>query len=81
MVRDVDWNNLINQRAPYVPEDAEYEWSSFPIYRQLDALLKQIEVTPSSAPEFPQLIRMLARNFDNFPEKPLDGRNVFVDSE
>ena len=50
-------------------------------YRQMDALLKRIEATPSSAPEFPQLIRILARNCDNFPEKPLDGINWFVDSE
>ena len=49
--------------------------------RQMDALLKRIEVIPSSAPEFPQLIRILARNFDNFPEKPLDGSDWFVDSE
>lgn len=48
---------------------------------QMDALLKRIEATPSSAPEFPQLIRILARNCDNFPEKPLDGINWFVDSE
>lgn len=48
--------------------------------RQMDALLRRIEAIPSSAPEFPQLIRILARNFDNFPEKPLDGRSRHLNS-
>ena len=64
-IRDVDWNNLINQKAPYLPERS-YE---------LDAILHRIEHTPSSSPDFPQLIRMLAANFDDFPEKPIDSRN------
>ena len=64
-LRDVDWNNLINQKAPYLPERS-YE---------LDAILHRIEHTPSSSPDFPQLIRMLAANFDDFPEKPIDNRS------
>lgn len=40
---------------------------------ELDALLKRIEETDVNDINFPQMVRSLARNFENFPEKPLDG--------
>lgn len=40
---------------------------------ELDALLKRIEETDITDINFPQMVRSLARNFENFPEKPLDG--------
>ena len=67
--RDVDWDHLLEQPAPYLPERS----------RELDSLLRRIEKTPSTAPEFPQLVKMLAANFDDFPERPVDsgrGENV-----
>lgn len=41
--------------------------------RELDLILKRIERTPSTAPEFGHLVKILAKNFDDFPEKPVDG--------
>lgn len=60
----MDWDHLLEQPAPYLPERS----------RELDSLLRRIEVTPSTAPEFPQLVKMLAANFDDFPERPVDSR-------
>ena len=40
---------------------------------ELDALLKRIEETDVNDINFPQMVRSLARNFENFPEKTLDG--------
>ena len=62
--RDVDWDHLLEQPAPYLPERS----------RELDSLLRRLEMTPSTAPEFPQLVKMLAANFDDFPERPVDSR-------
>lgn len=44
--------------------------------RQLDMILKRVEETPSSSPLFPQLIKMLACNFDEFEESTLDSMMV-----
>ena len=68
----VDWKNLNSQRPPYTPQGAEYARLDGVRDRQLDMVLKRIENTPSSAPEFPYLVQTLAKNFDDFPEKPLD---------
>ena len=64
MERDVDWKNLAMQEAPYLPEESQ----------QLDTILHLIENTSSSSPEYPQLIRLLVKNFDDYPDRPIESK-------
>ena len=67
----MDWKNLNSQRPPYTPQGAEYARLDGVRDRQLDMVLKRIENTPSSAPEFPYLVQTLAKNLMTSRRSPL----------
>ena len=56
-----------------MPKNAGWDSEQGVTCSELDALLKRIEETDVTDINFPQMVRSLARNFENFPEKPLDG--------
>jgi serine/threonine protein kinase len=54
----LDWENLRQLPAPYVPEESA----------QMRHLLGELKLTERGSPRFPQLINQITANFDDFPE-------------
>ena len=71
----MDWEHLIDQPAPYVNEKPLYSHGLKLIDSKMDDVLKQIEITPTNAPNFQQLVSMLVINFDEFDDTPVDRRS------
>lgn len=58
--REVDWSTLQDQKAPY----------ESPIGRFLGEVIASLKSLPRDDPEYPELVKTLTQNFDEFPDVP-----------